>query len=594
MILAITASTPAVRATSPGLWATPTTYIQKKSAGAISDPEAVALDSVPTEGNTLFAFITAYKSSGGFPKTLTVTQAGVTWTRTLTAVHTAQNLDITLWVGVVGAGASVDISIDYINSPGGHACTFAEFAGAWTLDTSGIVQDTLGGASGWSYGTASPGQAYGQELWLCGLGQIGDRTPYSTYTGGVTELDQKKYSSAISLDTAFKFISQADPAPTAGVTSTGNGYGGSIIACFRRTSAPTSYSATLSCLYDDGTTLASLATTVTDANGQASVTVTSSPAIYYFNALPSQWTWTVGTAFSRNHYLETNGETAIFIKQVVGATVALYQFNIKDYSNILTADSYLEFNKVVSGTSRLVGSQIIKNTLNGVPLAWSYGSVYEVVIRVGSTDYSQGYIQAGDDYSVNILLKAFTFTQTAQLSYKYVLVEATRPSSTQIVFAWNNTLTPTYNITSGLITVKYRNGTQATNSTISAESGSFTWNSAVNVTDYKVLTEIVHEYLGAVNYEKVLSGSEASASDFPSLDALGSLGAVPMGSLLAVGSLFIIGGSVSFASVPLGAFSMVALAGFYAYRGVMTFSDTFIWTLIGLVALIFLASRRGG
>lgn len=550
----------------------------------------------PTNGNTLILIV----MSGGTASAPTITsvaQTGVVWTAVGTSYVTAEAYysRITMYVGVVGAGAEPDlVATGSAYSAGStlYLLQVMEYAGALTLVSSSGAGSQVGTTK--TTGTVTSNN-YGRIL-IGGVIGVTNNGAQTTPTNGFTLYDGAIHTIStyyVSLGTLY--LGWSGGVLGSGTTSSGSTKGCGIISEWYINDT-TAYEYTLKSLYEDGSALATLAISAigTDNTLTPVLASTAGETLWFTTAIKS-FSWTTLDGYTRFYHPYANSGIYTFIQPLGASTEKIYQFTVKDYSDILTgSDDRLAYYTMINGVEYYTGDMEIVDTLNGVPLTWVYGRSYEVKILIGSSSYSQGWIIAGDDYDINVLLKAFSFSQTAQLSYKYVLVEATRPTATSIVFVWNNTLTPTYNLTSGLITVKYRNGTEATHSHISAESGSFTWNSAVNVTDYKVLAELDHEYLGAINYEKMVSGSEAPATDFPSLDALGSLGDTPMGSLLAVGSLFIIGGSVSFASVPLGAFSMVALAGFYAYRGVMTISSTFLWTLIGLVALLFLASRRGG
>lgn len=569
-----------------------------RSSTTSSEVWAFVMGFTPTEGNTLIAMIGTFPNVASAKPITSITQAGVTWTEaTPHAVDGTQLTTAELWIGVVGAGASTSITITGtagMGASGRIASIIAEYGGRLIVDQAGKTDsDATSPLNSPSLTTT----AWPEVAVVCFNGYwvtAGMGAPSDSYT---TIATVGNYDTYARIQGAEKFFQTTKGATSTSATmaSAGNGCVAMITLKIDPASPPAgSYSYTLSSIYEDGTALATVNVQATDSQGVNTVAVTTAPMTYYFTSPVSLLSWTCG-AFTRTLHPESGGTYKIIV-QPGGATLAVYQFNVKDYSGVLTDPSYLQYYRVVSGTSYLVGDMEIGDAINGIPLIWIYSAVYEVKVKTSSATYSQGWLLAGDDYSINVLLKELNFSESAILSYKYVTVEATRPNSTQIVVQWNNTLTTDYNITAGTIYVNYRNGTQATNSSIgTTQAGSFTWNSAVNVTDYKVHIDISHQYLGAVDYEKVLSGVLATATDFPSLDVFGTIGdSSTAQQLLAVASMFVIAGAVSFASVPLGALSVVALGGFYSYRGVLPITSGFLWTVIGLVGLIFLASRRGG
>lgn len=551
----------------------------------------ITMNSAPVEGNLCLLF--SGTQHGSTTRTISsISQTGVTWTSTSVGggSYVSPYVSLETWKGVVGAGASATLTITYSGIPAQGIADVWEFQG---LSGTPNVYANNNNDSASPIPTGTTGvTSSANQLWVACWWVRSSTGANGNMTNGFTAYDGTVTGTYYALVVGLKNATEVTTA------SSQIDVGGSSLQCFGavgtfpKTSTATAHSLTLDCRYENGTTMASTTVLVQSASGDTTMTVYGSPKLWYFSESVDSIQWTCGS-FTRVIH-PTNGGDYTFLVPGTGQTVAVYQFNIKDYSDVLTDPSYLEYWRTVNGVTYLVGDMEIADTLNGVPLVWVYSGIYEVVVRTSSADYSQGYILAGDDYDINVLLKELTFTASAIASYKYVTMEAVRPSSTQIVTSWNNTLTPTYNITSGTVFIYYRNGTQATNSTISAEAGSFTWNSANNVTDYRVYVTASHQYLGAVHYEKVLSGANSAVTDFPSLDVFGGGTTTFNSEALAVASMFIIGGAVSFASIPLGALSLVALGGFYSYSGVIPLTSDVMWTLIGLVGLIFLASRRGG
>ena len=587
---------PWVHATS-GIWKIAKRYAIDHATQASSTTNTIAfnLANAPTNGDTLIMGYSMYSGANGPYTISSIAETGVTWSKIVGSTVTGSASykgDGELWIGVVGPGALVGVTITLSDNTQlkTSMINVADYPYTLTTDQTNSV-GTQSGATKVTGTLASKAQPQNLVIGLC-------CSTYSVATTASTPTNNYVLLGGESANTCQAWLEDNNnQALSSGATfSQAGSYGVGVIASFDFPHSGLGLSGySLKCMYEDATTLATLSVKVTDADGETTYPVTSTAYTYYFYNVITQFSWTCG-AYTRVLHPTAVGETIVFLVPQAGATIAIYQFTIKDYSNVLTSPSYLDAWKVVSGVTYRVCDQIIADTLNGIPMVLIYSSLYEIKVRLSTgTTYSQGYILSADNYSLNILLHELAFSQTAQLSYKYLTVEATRPTTTSIQFDWNNTLTPTYTITSGTIYVKYRNGTTATSSAIGvAQSGSFTWSSANATLDYKVVVDIAHTYLGAVDYEKILPASMTAVTNFPSLGALGTIGDMDMSQALPIFSLFIVGGAVSVASIPLGALGMLALAGFYGYSGIMTITSTLLWTVIGLVALLFLASRRSG
>ncbi len=346
--------------------------------------------------------------------------------------------------------------------------------------------------------------------------------------------------------------------------------------------------------YENGTQATALTSTLTvysvDSTDTYIVDNNYTGAIIAFDSRPILISYTIdGGAATRNIYpVADTGNIYVFEPE---SAYDAYEFTIKDYINALSGSVYLKSSRVINGTEYTIEYMKVTDSITSVALQLTVGKVYNLEVST-STGYTfdAGYFIPAADTTGTISLRWPDFSQQAQLTYKYVTIEATRPTSTSIQVNVNNTLSPTYNLTLTEVDIKYRNGTTAYYANSTSQAYTLLWLGAVNSTDYLVYVNMTHTYFGFMEYEAALSGVSAWAT-FPSFSVFGSVGDFDMANFLPVMIMFIAGGIVSAFSINVGVFLIAILAGFFTWTEIWSMSQTFLYTLLTLAALIVIGNR---
>jgi len=259
-------------------------------------------------------------------------------------------------------------------------------------------------------------------------------------------------------------------------------------------------------------------------------------------------------------------------------------------------DSWLEAYRYVNGTECLVERMKIRDTVNSVPLLLTYNRVYRLQVRFeDGTTYSFGTFISGVDPTPTLSITQISFSRQAQLTYRYVTVEASRSSdgSTITVNYWDK-LAQTNWVN---FTITYLNGSIAyTDSVKDINIVQFLWNEANNETDYVVIVDIDHQFFGtSLRYVETLSGLE-SYPNAPSLGVLGSWGFMNSNDVFATIIILIFAGAFSAYNIGLGLFIAALTAGLFTYLGWLSIPTQLLAIVFALVFLIgiVISSRRGG
>ena len=176
----------------------------------------VTLSSTPTSGNVLIATICNNKE-GPSPVTVSsISQTGVTWT--LQKAHYYYwsspyvTFDCEIWLGVVGSGASKDITINLSGTPAyGAFADVCEWSGVATsdfLDQTASNQNENSAQT--DTGTTST-TTQANELWI---GAVAACNTQSSPTNGFTLLDGEYVSGFICMGYLYKIVSSTGAANT--------------------------------------------------------------------------------------------------------------------------------------------------------------------------------------------------------------------------------------------------------------------------------------------------------------------------------------------------------------------------------------------
>ena len=231
---------------------------------------SVTMASTPTSGNLLIACIGSLDSNPSYDSVSSISEGGVTWTKQIQE-QAESYIDSEIWVGVVGSGASVSITINLASTPNyGAVADVCEYSG---LATSGFLDKTAtngGSSTSPSTGTtAATSQA--NELWIgcTTLNYYGQSTP----TNGFTLLDGAAFGTDMSLAYLENIVTSTGTA-SSGTAGGGSNWWAGCIATFSARAAsnpPTSVpSGVLSYV---PVTLANSQTSAVSGGSQVSITI---------------------------------------------------------------------------------------------------------------------------------------------------------------------------------------------------------------------------------------------------------------------------------------------------------------------------------
>jgi len=139
------------------------------------------------------------------------------------------------------------------------------------------------------------------------------------------------------------------------------------------------------------------------------------------------------------------------------------------------------------------------------------------------------------------------------------------------------------------MTVTYRNGTQAYTTVVAgADTITFNWYGANNVTDYVVRLYVTHQLHGSIQQTWILDYSRTFES-FPDLGLFGDMGGLPTTNLLAIAAGLVVAGACSFKSAALAPFLFMCMQAIFTYLGGASYTETQLGIGIALSIMLGLA-----
>jgi len=192
--------------------------------------DAFSLTNTPTQGNLLILTFAQYSSTGNIIDH--ITETNVTWTRQIYEWDSSGGLRSEIWVGVVGASPSKDITVTYDKAQTNHASrgdifNIAEWAG---LETSGFLDKT--GVNNASAATGTTATTTVNTELCIGSICIYDYSQTNP-TNGFTLFDGVKDGGRYFSGSHLYYIQSATDARSCAVTAAGSAYWSGCIATFK-------------------------------------------------------------------------------------------------------------------------------------------------------------------------------------------------------------------------------------------------------------------------------------------------------------------------------------------------------------------------
>lgn len=303
--------------------------------------------------------------------------------------------------------------------------------------------------------------------------------------------------------------------------------------------------------------------------------------VFGYPTQPTMVSWEFDTGATRHIFLTTSETLYAFLSD---ETHYVYDFTIKDYTGKLGLnDAYLEIYKTANATEYLIERMIIHDTVNTVPVYLAPGNVYHIkILWADATRYDWGYYVAGSDTTLTISVRDVTFDQQTQMTYKYLRVDVSRPSLTQITVDYEDTLGETNWVN---ITIQPRSGVVEHSESSNQSVKVFNWLGATNTTNYKVTIYIDHQKFGLKTVVKFADTTE-TYEEFLNPEVLGTYGALSTGNLIAFSLAVVFMGAFSYQfGSTAGIITGLSIVSLMTFWGATTYSFNFL-ALCWFVAII--------
>ena len=264
-------------------------------------------------------------------------------------------------------------------------------------------------------------------------------------------------------------------------------------------------------IYENGTTYPNnVIVTAHHATGNVELNVTSSGYVYGTDEEPETFSWDIGGGYARYVFVFEEETITVTIPE---DTFYVYSFTIKDHTGKTgLGECFLEAYRAINGTETLIERMKIYLG-NPVPLNLVYGRTYHLrVLFADGSRYNWGYFLAGGVDEINLILKAVTFTDQAQILYNHIHVEATRTATVVTV----NYLDDRDNTIWANTTIRIRNGAVVLFAARNNNSYIVNWGGADADTGYMVTVTGLHTDYGTWGRSFILDPGE-TFPDPPSL-----------------------------------------------------------------------------
>ena len=331
--------------------------------------------------------------------------------------------------------------------------------------------------------------------------------------------------------------------------------------------APTAYHYTLNSSNEDGTA-AVVTVTETDPSGSSTLSVTGTPAVFYFTVQPTVFTWTVTGGYPRQIY--PTGPTGTYLITQAESTTTLFNIQFKDLANVFASGAAtLRISKIVSGSSAIITEFPVPDTISSNPAALIPNTAYTVdlIDHNGVTHALGNYIPLISAQTPTFLLAQTPFAGLIQFVVPNLQYSCARITPyTTITVDYVNTLTA-YTTPWARVDWKYRNGTIAHSLTSSGEAITFTWTGATPAIDYVVTLRVYHTFFGNVTKSFISTGIPFNPAAPISLVGLGNWGGVAASAVVGIIVLLLFAGMGSSMKPGSAAVMLCIVGAILAYEG---------------------------
>jgi hypothetical protein len=295
----------------------------------------------------------------------------------------------------------------------------------------------------------------------------------------------------------------------------------------------------------------------------------------------------------REYWLDTSDTTnATYRGWFSPDTLNSYTISFLDYTGRLQDYPYVLTKAYVLGVLSTVEKRRV-DVQNIVLNNLREGDSYSIVYSNGVSSFTYGDLTTTATIGIQLILRGVDFPKETLLLYQYVHASAIRDflnPTGAITVSYEDLTSQTTSVT---VTIA-SNGTTVYSNVFISQLFSYTWNSAVNATNYEVTVSIVHATFGSFSYKYYLLGEYEKASDPFSLAFLGSTMGISTAVLIPALLIIFVSGCFSEITAETAAVLTVIVAIILSALGWIEISQAAIITALALSVLagIVTAKRR--
>jgi hypothetical protein len=326
-------------------------------------------------------------------------------------------------------------------------------------------------------------------------------------------------------------------------------------------------------------------------NGAYTLTPTSKPLYFSLTVYYNLTGGPTLTPITREYWLGPNENTGTY-NIFSQSTLTTYVISFMDQVGLLKTYPYIEAQILMNGTYQTVEKRIV-DVQNIVSMELIEGQRYRILFGDGATTKVYGDLTTTATTGIQLILRGVDFPKETLLLYQYVHASAIRDflnPTGAITISFEDTTSQTTSVT---VTIT-SNGTTVYSNVFTSQLFSYTWNSAVNATNYEVTVSIVHVNFGSFSYKYYLLGEYTKASEPFSLSFLGSTMGISTAVLIPALLIIFVAGCFSEITAETAAVLTVIVAIILSALGWIEISQAAIITALALSVLagIVTAKRR--
>jgi hypothetical protein len=324
-------------------------------------------------------------------------------------------------------------------------------------------------------------------------------------------------------------------------------------------------------------------------NSSATYNLTTSYPVRYFSFDYNE----TGVNQHREYWLDTSDTTnATYRGWFSPDTLNSYTISFLDYTGRLQDYPYVLTKAYVLGVLSTVEKRRV-DVQNIVLNNLREGDSYSIVYSNGVSSFTYGDLTTTATSGIQLILRGVDFPKETLLLYQYVHASAIRDflnPTGAITVSYEDLTSQTTSVT---VTIA-SNGTTVYSNVFISQLFSYTWNNAVNATNYEVTVSIVHATFGSFSYKYYLLGEYEKASDPFSLAFLGSTMGISTAVLIPALLIIFVSGCFSEITAETAAVLTVIVAIILSALGWIEISQAAIITALALSVLagIVTAKRR--